>query len=202
MSLISKTARNTFIFGMLLLPAVVHAFQGPEAPMVEGDPIFRVLPKDAIPAIDNPVFVSADDAEDFMRDDEYVIGIATVSLAKAYPAQLLDTHEIVNDTIEGVPIAVTWCPLCFTGIVYRRDSFDIELTFGVSGRLWRENLVMYDRQTDSWWSQGYGKAIRGTFDGAELETYRSTMVTWSEWRTLYPDTDDSGRRETIRTDHR
>ena len=155
--------------------------------VIDGDAVVQVLPKDAIPAIDGPRFVHATDAT-FMRDDEIVIGVTDGTDAKAYSTWLLDGHEIVNDTIGSTPISVTWCPLCYTGIVYVREVGGSELTFGVSGRLWRDNLVMYDRQTDSYWAQAVGEAIRGDMKGAVLEMYPSSTMTWKQWQDLHPNT--------------
>ncbi len=146
-----------------------------------------MLPKDAIAAINHPIFVDADEA-DFMDDNELVVGVSDGVQSKAYSTRLLDAHEIVNDWIGSTPVAVTWCPLCFTAITYARHDGDQELTFGVSGYLWRENLVMYDRQTDSYWSQAFGQAIRGLKTGSRLMTYPSDMMTWGQWRTLHPET--------------
>lgn len=160
-----------------------------QAPLVvDGHPVVDVLPIDAIPAIDRPVFVAAAEADDFMADDELVIGVAAAGGAKAYSTWLLDRHEIVNDVIDSVPIAVTWCPLCYTGIVYRREVSGRELTFGVSGRLWRENLVMYDRQTESYWSQAWGRAITGSLKDTKLEMFPAEMMTWKQWRAIHPET--------------
>ena len=155
--------------------------------MVAQEYVVQVVPKDAIPAIDRPIFVDADEA-DFMDDNELVIGVSDGFESKAYSTRLLDTHEIVNDWIGSTPVAVTWCPLCFTAIAYARHDGDQELTFGVSGYLFRENLVMYDRQTDSWWSQASGRAIRGPKTGRRLMMYPSDMMTWKQWRTLHPET--------------
>lgn len=166
---------------------------------IDGDPVMRGLPRDAIPAIDNPVFVPAARAG-FMRGDEYVIGITDGTTTKAYSALHLNAHEIVNDTLGGRAIAVTWCPLCYTGIVYDRVVEGRTLSFGVSGLLWRENLVMYDRETDSWWSQASGRAIQGTLRGRELTMVSATMVTWQTWLQKYPQTlvlEKTGSRSTI-----
>ena len=173
----------------LLMGAAAVASQRPWAPVatIDGDPVMRGLPRDAIPAIDDPVFVKGAGAR-FMRPDEYVIGITDGRTAKAYSAWHLNGHEIVNDRLGDRPIAVTWCPLCFTGIVYDRRVGDRVLSFGVSGMLWRENLVMYDRDTDSWWSQATGKAIRGHFEGKALTMLAATMTTWQDWLTRHPDT--------------
>ena len=192
----------------LLLPTLLAAagLLSGALEVVAQDSIVRVLPKDAIPAIDRPIFVDADE-EDFMDDNELVIGVSDGFESKAYSTRLLDVHEIVNDRIGSTPIAVTWCPLCFTGITYARLDGDQELTFGVSGNLWRENLVMYDRQTDSWWSQASGQAIAGIKTGNRLTMYPSDMMTWEQWRTLYPETKVlskrvSGRLEGMREGYR
>ena len=174
--------------------------------VVAQEPVVRVISKDAIPAIDRPIFVDADEA-DFMDDNELVIGVSDGLQSKAYSTRLLDTHEIVNDRIGATPIAVTWCPLCFTAITYARHDGEQELTFGVSGYLWRENLVMYDRQTDSWWSQASGESIRGPKAGRRLRMYPSDMMTWKQWRTLHPETlvlskRVSGRLEGMRDTYR
>ena len=174
------------MISILTLFFSMMTFQITEA-VIDGDVAVQVLPKDSIPAIDVPQFVRASDAT-FMRDDEIVIGVTDGTNAKAYSTWLLDGHEIVNDTIGSTPISVTWCPLCYTGIVYVREVGALELTFGVSGWLWRENLVMYDRQTDSFWAQAVGEAIRGDMRGTVLEMYPSSMMTWKQWRDLHPNT--------------
>jgi hypothetical protein len=101
---------------------------------------------------------------------------------------MLNAHEIVNDTIGSTPIAVTWCPLCSTAIVFSRNVGKRVVTFGIEGVLWRDNQVMYDRQTGSLWSQGKGEVIRGDLHGTRLQLIGSSMVTWKEWRSLHPDT--------------
>ena len=132
--------------------------------IIDRDPVIRVLPQDAISAIDHPVFVSASNAP-FMKDDEPVIGLGDGQTWKAYSTWFLDGHEIVNDTIGQTPIAVTWCPLCYSGIVYVRQVGQRIATFGVTGMLWRENLVMYDRETRSWWAQATGRGLKGRAKG-------------------------------------
>jgi hypothetical protein len=165
----------------------VLAAQWTPVATVEGDPVMRGLPRDAIPAIHEPVVVTAADAT-FMRDDEHAIGVAVGATVKAYSTWHLNAHEIVNDTVAGRQVAVTWCPLCYTGIVYTREVDGRTLRFGVSGMLWRENLVMYDLETDSWWSQATGRAIRGDLEGRQLDPVPSLMVSWRAWRERHPDT--------------
>ena len=119
------------------------------------------LPKDGIPAIDEPQFVSVDEADAWLQPQEPVILVEVEGDACAYPIQILMWHEIVNDTIGRVPVVVTYCPLCNTGIAFERTFDGQVLDFGTTGRLRYSNLVMYDRQTQTWWQQASGEASRG-----------------------------------------
>lgn len=149
---------------------------------------------DAIPALflDDTVFVTAEIGSREWMDDELVIGVAINNDARAYPIRLLSQHEIANDTIGGHPVAVTWCPLCFTAIVFDRivttRSTPQELTFGVSGFLYRNNLVMYDHQTNTLWSQLLGEGLRGAQSGVQLNFFGSSLSSWGEWKTAHPET--------------
>ncbi len=142
-------------------------------------------PKDGIPSIDNPKFVI--DAE-FVSDDELVIGLRLNGETRAYPLSILVWHEIVNDKIGNTPVAVTYCPLCFTTQVFDRTINGKETEFGTSGKLYNSNLVMYDRNTDSMWSQALGLAVVGELTGVELEKIPFDLAKWSDWKKLYPDT--------------
>jgi hypothetical protein len=144
-------------------------------------------PKDGIPSIDRPKFVSAQNA-DFISADDLVIGLRIGNEVKAYPLFILVWHEIVNDRIGGIPVAVTYCPLCFTSQVFERIVNDEETEFGTSGKLYNSNLVMYDRNTDSMWSQALAKSIVGPLTGYELKRVPFDLARWSDWKTLYPDT--------------
>lgn len=180
--------RSLLVTAMLVGVVGLSARQGwVEQVTIDGDPVLRGLPQDAIPAIDRPAFVAADRAE-FVAPHEPVIGVVIDGEPRAYPTWLLNHHEIVNDRIGATAFAVTWCPLCYTAIVYDRTVAGRELSFGVSGMLWRENLVMYDRQTGSWWSQANGTAIRGDRRGTQLTPLPSDMMPWSAWRALHPTT--------------
>jgi hypothetical protein len=139
--------------------------------------------KDAIPAIDEPVFVSPDEAE--VDDEAIVFGIAEGETVKAYPQQILVWHEVVNDVVDGTPLAVTYCPLTGTALGFERGT----TTFGVSGKLVNNNLVMYDRATDSWWSQILGTAFRGQYEGDSLRGHPLAWTTWGKWRDRFPDTE-------------
>jgi hypothetical protein len=146
--------------------------------IVDGGP-----PKDGIPAIDDPVFVSAADA-DFLADDDVVFGVARGDVVRAYPQRILVHHEIVNDRLGESPVSVTYCPLTGTAMGFDRG----DTTFGVSGKLLNSNLVMYDRATDSWWPQMLARAIDGPLAGATLREFRLVWTAWSQWRERHPDT--------------
>jgi Protein of unknown function (DUF3179) len=137
--------------------------------------------KDGIPAIDEPKFVSVD-AADFLEPQEPVIALELNGDARAYPIQILIWHEIVNDVVGGVPVAVTFCPLCHTAIVFDRRIDERTLDFGTTGNLRNADLVMYDRQTESWWQQFGGRALVGELVGAELEQHPARIVAWRDFR--------------------
>src|SRR3989338_4273965 len=144
-------------------------------------------PKDGIPSIDDPQFVNSLDAE-FVSDDDLVIGVNINGEQKAYPLFIMVWHEIVNDDIGGTPVAVTYCPLCFTNQVFDRNVDGKITEFGTSGKLYNSNLVMYDRNTDSQWSQALGVAITGQMTGYTLKRIPFDVARWSDWKSLYPDT--------------
>jgi hypothetical protein len=137
--------------------------------------------KDGIPAIDDPAFVAVEEA-DFLEDREPVIELIVEGEARGYPIQILIWHEIVNDVVAGVPVAVTFCPLCNTAIVFHRRVDGRVLDFGTTGNLRNSDLVMYDRQTESWWQQFGGEALVGEFTGSELEQLPSRIVAWADFR--------------------
>lgn len=144
------------------------------------------LPKDGIPSIDNPKFVSIAEANKFLKDAEPGIVLDINSVQRFYPFQILVWHEIVNDTIKGRRILITYCPLCLSGIVFKPIVKGEEAEFGTSGKLWQSNLVMYDRKTDSLWSQILGEAIVGEMTGTRLEVLPSDQIKFGDWKKLYP----------------
>lgn len=144
-------------------------------------------PPDGIPSIDDPAFAAAHEA-DFVSDSDLVIGLNIDGDARAYPLFILVWHEIVNDRVGGTPVAVTYCPLCFTSQVFERLPGGREAEFGTSGRLYNSNLVMYDRLTGTYWSQALGTAIKGELAGSVLDTVPFDVISWGDWKRLYPDT--------------
>jgi hypothetical protein len=144
-------------------------------------------PKDGIPPIDNPTSVSVSEADEWLEDVEPVIFIQVGDDARAYPIQILMWHEITNDVIGGEPITVTFCPLCNTGIAFVRTVDGQVLDFGTSGRLRFSNLIMYDRQTETWWQQASGEAIAGEMTGTQLDFYPAAMISWQDFKTNHPD---------------
>lgn len=145
---------------------------------------------DDIPAIfaEDALFVDAETGSQEWLDEELVIGVELNGDARAYPVRLLSNHEIVNDTVGGEPVVITWCPLCFSAIVFSRVVEGQELTFGVSGYLYFNNLVMYDHRTNTLWSQIAGEAIRGAYNKEKLAIFPSQMTSWGEWQAAYPET--------------
>jgi len=144
-------------------------------------------PPDGIPSIDNPKFVSVVDASKFLQDSDLVLGVSLNGETRAYPLLILVWHEIVNDKVGGVPVAVTYCPLCFTGQVFNRTiDGNRVVEFGTSGKLYNNNLVMYDRLSGSLWSQGLGEGIVGTHAGENLKRIPFDLAYWKDWKQLYP----------------
>ncbi len=143
--------------------------------------------KDGIPAILTPRFVSSAEAT-FLQDADRVLGLRSGGEAKAYPIKILNWHEIVNDTIDGKPVVVTYCPLCGTGIAFEATLQGRRHTYGVSGLLYQSDLLMYDHQTESLWSQIGMHAVAGPLTGERLKPIYMEHTTWAEWRTAYPAT--------------
>jgi Protein of unknown function (DUF3179) len=144
-------------------------------------------PKDGIPALTEPRFVDADSTT-FLRPDDRVIGLVQGGVAKAYPLRILNWHEVVNDAIGTTPVAVTYCPLTGSGVVYDRTANGRTHWFGVSGLLYQSNVLFYDHETESLWSQLQEEAVAGPLTGTRLRAVPSVTTTWVDWRHLHPDT--------------
>jgi hypothetical protein len=163
--------------GFDLAASVVPADQ-----IMQGGP-----PKDGIPSIDKPKFIKASEVS-FFKGSERVLGVARNGIAKAYPVRILNWHEIVNDQFGAEPVAVTFCPLCGTGMAYLSRAGDRQLSFGVSGLLYNSDVLLFDRQTNSLWSQILSQAINGPMKGTRLTSIPLSHTTWADWKKRYPDT--------------
>ncbi|TVR30525.1 MAG: DUF3179 domain-containing protein [Balneolaceae bacterium] len=143
--------------------------------------------KDGIPSIDNPDFISQEEASDWLRGREPVISLEINGEARAYPIQILMWHEIANDELGGVPVSVTFCPLCYSAIVFDRRHGGEVLEFGVSGLLRHSDMIMFDRQTESLWQQFSGEALVGDYTGDFLTIIPSQLISFDQFRETYPD---------------
>lgn len=141
--------------------------------------------KDGIPSIDSPQFWNIEDANAFLDDDDIVFGLVENGVVRAYPQKILVWHEIVNDVVGGVGLAVTYCPLTGTAIAFERG----ETEFGVSGRLVNSNLIMFDRDTDTWFPQVLAVGISGPHAGQALVERPIAWTTWARWRAAFPNTE-------------
>ena len=143
--------------------------------------------KDGIPALDHPKFAGVAGANEWLKPVEPVIALSVGGQSHAFPLQILVWHEIVNDSVGGVPVTVTFCPLCYTAIAFDRRADSRVLDFGTTGNLRRSDLVMYDRQTESWWQQAIGQAIVGDLTGTQLTILPAGIVSWDAFRTEHPE---------------
>ncbi len=179
-------ARNGFDLSRTSVP--------PEA-IVAGGP-----PRDGIPSIDRPRFVPAAQAR-FLAPADRILGLTHHGEARAYPVRILNWHEIVNDTVGGEPVVITYCPLCGTGIAFRATVNGRRRTFGVSGLLYNSDVLLYDRETDSLWAQVSGRAISGPSLGTRLQMLVVHTTTWADWRRRHPDTRVLSTRTGFRRDY-
>jgi len=167
-----SAANNGFDISNALVPAELILSGGPQ--------------KDGIPALDNPSFISATDAK-FLNGSDRVLGMNYQGVTKAYPIKILNYHEIVNDEFNGDPIVITFCPLCGSGIAYSAIINGKKYHFGVSGLLYNSDVLLYDRETESLWSQIMNKAISGPLQGYRLQTITLSHTSWQDWKQRYPE---------------
>ena len=158
---------------------VLHSI--PLDEVITGNPV-----KDGIPSIDKPKFQSVGAADQYLDDNGFGLAVEVNGEYRFYPYQILVWHEIVNETFNGQDLLVTYCPLCFTGIVFERDFGGDAVEFGTSGKLWNSNLLMYDRTSDSLWSQALGEAVVGERTGSKLKLYPSLTISWTSFKTEHP----------------
>jgi hypothetical protein len=162
-------------------------FNGSYVPLSDITEAVALQLRDAIPPVANPQYTDVKIADEWLKDDEIVVGYVDGDEALAYPIRILNYHEIVNETVNGVPVLISYCPLCNSGIVYDRRLGDQILEFGNTSALYQSDMVMYDRQTFSYWFQVGGEAIVGDLTGQRLEVLPTRFMRWSEWRETYPD---------------
>jgi hypothetical protein len=158
-------------------------------------------PKDGIPSIDEPKFVDNAAAAVWLGQNEPVIALSVGSKARAYPLQILTWHEIVNDTIDDLSVTVTFCPLCNASIVFDRTIDGKVYDFGTTGRLRLSDMVMYDRQTESWWQQFTGEGIIGAMNGVRLKQIPSHIVSFENFQRSYPNGEVLSRETGVRRDY-
>ncbi len=167
-------------------PRVANGFELEPASI----PVAEILPggppRDGIPALVRPAVLSA--AESPWHDDERVVGVVRGGAARAYPIAVLNWHELVNDQLGGEPVLISFCPLCGTALVFDRRIGGRVHTFGVSGLLYQSDLLLYDRETESLWSQIESAAVTGPANGQRLRVLRSELVPWGDWKARHPQT--------------
>jgi len=168
----------------------------PQDEIVSGGP-----PRDGIPALDYPEFEPVSQAQ-WLRDGDRVLGIEIAGQARAYPVRILDWHEIVNDRLGDQYFAVTYCPLCGTGMVFASNADDGVLEFGVSGLLYNSDMLLYDRNSDSLWSQIMAEAVAGPLVGTALPQLPVTYTTWARWRERHPEGEVLSRDTGYNRDYR
>jgi len=150
--------------------------------IVDGGP-----PRDGIPSIDEPRRVGPGEA-DFLDADDRVLGVSHQGVTKAYPVKILNWHEIVNDRFGNHPVTVSYCPLCGSGMAFDARVAGKDRTFGVSGLLYNNDVLLYDRQSETLWSQIESKAVAGPLKGKELEYIETAHTTWEKWKEQHPQT--------------
>lgn len=171
------------------VPSALDNMQDPSfpGPLIDlGEVLSGGPPPDGIPAIDDPSFQPADEV-DWLAANEPILSLTVGGETRGYPIQVMTWHEIVNDTVGGIPVAVTYCPLCNSGVAFEREAAGRVLSFGTSGMLHADNLVMYDRQTESLWPQLTGSASNGFLTGTQLTAIPMGAVGWEDFRTAHPD---------------
>lgn len=143
--------------------------------------------RDGIPALDHPVFLSGEARSSQIAPGDRIMGVNYAGVAKAYPIKILDWHEIVNDSFGDAAVTITFCPLCGTGMVFLADSGDLALNFGVSGLIYNSNMLLYDRNTGSLWSQIMKRAVTGPLAGTRMIQVPAQYTTWGNWLAQHPD---------------
>lgn len=144
-------------------------------------------PRDGIPSIDNPEFMNTTDVN-FLKEEDRILGVYFNGISKAYPVRILNYHEIVNDEFDSHPIVVTFCPLCGSGLAFNAMIDGEKRTFGVSGLLYNSDVLLYDRQSETLWSQILSEGVAGQLAGKKLEVIQTYNTSWKNWKNQYPNT--------------
>lgn len=144
-------------------------------------------PRDGIPSIDHPEFINISDAN-FLTDNDRVLGVYYNGISKAYPVRILNFHEIVNDEFDGHPVVVTFCPLCGSGLAFDAMIAGEKRTFGVSGLLYNSDVLLYDRQSETLWSQILSEGIAGKLAGEKMEIIQTFNTSWKNWQNQHSQT--------------
>lgn len=145
-------------------------------------------PRDGIPALYDPTFLPGSDAS-FLAGTDYVLGLELNGIARAYPIRILNYHEVVNDDFDGTPVIITYCPLCGSGMAFSAIVGGSRKLFGVSGLLYNSDVLLYDRETESLWSQIMGQAVSGPLKGQRLKQLALFHTTWEHWKSTHPETE-------------
>ncbi|THB72549.1 MAG: DUF3179 domain-containing protein [Gammaproteobacteria bacterium] len=164
---------------------IKNGFDLTNATINKDEILFGGPPRDGIPAINSPNFLTIEKI-DYLRDKDIVLSVKSGDVVRAYPTRILVWHEIVNDVVAGKPVVVTYCPLCGTGMVFDRMVDGRLRTFGVSGLLYQSDVLMYDRETESLWSQLAMKGVSGDGVDVKLKWLPSEHLTWKAWKEKYP----------------
>ena len=191
LKLINYCKTGLLVSTLLLLSTAsakeINGFELDDA-LIPPEQIFSGGPdKDGIPSIDEAKFIKVRDAG-FIKDEDRVLGITINGISRAYPISILNWHEIVNDSIDDVFFAITYCPLCGTGVAFDSSIGGQVLNFGVSGLLYNSDVLLYDRETESLWSQLLSKAVTGKYKGTKLKMLPVMHTTWADWKHLHPST--------------
>ena len=189
---------HRIVFHALLIFIVAHTSQVFSNPSMNGFDLTDALvdtskilsggpEKDGIPALTRPAFITATEAA-YLKPNDRILGIRINGISKAYPISILNWHEIVNDQIGDSHFAITYCPLCGTGVAFSAEVSGKKLEFGVSGLLYNSDVLLYDRESDSLWSQIMGKAVSGKYKGQSLTLLPVEHTSWEKWQTTHTDT--------------
>jgi len=161
----------------------------PDAWLIPSNEVIEALGRDGIPSLQNPEFTTPQEADNtYLFSTDLVIGYKSGNEVRAYPHKILDWHEIVNDMVDGKSLAITYCPLTGTAIGWETEIDGEETTFGVSGLLYNTNLILFDRKTDSKWSQMLLQSVNGELIGTHIQTFQVVETTWAFWKAMYPQT--------------